>query len=76
MNMETVLVQLKHAKAKQLLLNLEELDIIEIKESTQQPVSESTKVSDLRKMMKPPFETNEEIDKQLEQLRNEWERDF
>jgi hypothetical protein len=74
--METVIVQLKHEKAKKLLQNLAEMDLIEIKESTPPPINESTKISDLRKLMKPPFETNDEIDKKLEQLRNEWERDF
>lgn len=74
--MEKVVVQLKHAKAKELLQNLAEMDLIEIKESTSHPENESTKISNLRKMMKPPSETNDGIDTKLEELRNEWERNF
>jgi hypothetical protein len=74
--METVIVTLKNAKAKKLLQDLEELDLIEVKEITSLQQNTSTKISDLKDMMKPPFESNEEIDKQLAQLSSEWDRNF
>lgn len=74
--METVIVTLKNAKAKKLLQDLEEMDLIEIREK---PASSNTnasfKISDLAGMIKSPM-SEEEINKQIEELRNEWERNF
>lgn len=67
---------LKNAKAKKLLQDLEEMDLIEIREK---PASSNTnasfKISDLAGMIKSPM-SEEEINKQIEELRNEWERNF
>lgn len=76
--METVTVRIKHEKAKRLLQDLEDLDLIEMVEDSyliKRPQA-ATKISDLPNVMQGPLENNEKIDKQLDQLRNEWERNF
>lgn len=73
--METVIVTLKHAKAKKLLQDLEEMDLIQLSEN---PILikkySNSKISELRQLIEPMSE--EEIDKQLKELRDEWERNF
>jgi hypothetical protein len=71
--METVIVRLKHAGAKKLLLELEALELIELKLDSSAPETISTSISDLKNMMKKPLD-GESIDEQLKKLRNEWER--
>jgi hypothetical protein len=66
--METVLVQLTNKKAYNLLKDLEELDIIKL-------IKRSPDIASLRGMIKTPM-SNEEIDKQLTELRDERKRDF
>jgi len=66
--METVIVQLTNKKAYKLLKDLEELDIIKL-------MKRSPDIASLRGMIKTPM-SNEEIDKQLAELRDEWKRDF
>ena len=73
--METVVVQLKHAKAKQLLQNVAEMDLIQVigdASLLRKPVSP---ISDLKGQIHTPM-TEEQINQQLEQLRNDWERTF
>jgi hypothetical protein len=65
--METVIVQLTNKKAYKLLEDMEELDLIKLKKSPD--------VSALRGMIKTPM-SNEDIDKQLAELRGEWKRDI
>lgn len=74
--METVIVTLKNPKAKKLLLDLEELDLIRIEENANIPKNASSfHVSDLKNMIRSPM-SEEEINKQLAQLRDERERNF
>lgn len=74
--METVIVTLKNAKAKKLLQDLEEMDLIKIEENPDIPTdTASFNVTDLKNMIRSPM-SEEEINKQLAQLRNEWERNF
>lgn len=70
--METLVIGLKNEKAKQLLTDLAALDLIEI----QEPKTEAgERLSHLRLKTKSRM-TNEEIDRQLLKLREEWERDI
>jgi hypothetical protein len=74
--METVMVTLKHAKAKKLLLDLEEMDLIQIiDDQTLIRKPSISKISNLKNKIITPM-TNEQIDQQLGDLRNEWERNF
>jgi hypothetical protein len=66
--MDTITIQLTNQKAYKLLEDMEELNLIQI-------VKKSPKLSSLRGMIKSPM-TNEEIDKQLNDLRDEWQRDI
>ena len=66
--METVIIQLTNQKAYKLLQDMEELDLIRV-------LKEPVKLSSLRGQIKIPM-SNEEIDKQLNAIRNEWQRDF
>lgn len=69
---------LKHEKAKKLLEDLEELDIIKLNEVPflrKATPSAYMPMSELRDLIKEPM-SEEEIDKQLQALRNEWERNF
>lgn len=67
---------LKHASAKKLLRDLEEMDLITV---TEQPTTSkdfsSVKISELKNLMQEPKD-GENVDQQIEQLRNEWERNF
>ncbi len=66
--METVLIELTNQKAYKLLQDMEELNLIRL-------LKDSPKLSSLRGKIKSPM-TNEEIDKQLSDLRKEWQRDI
>jgi hypothetical protein len=66
--MDTITIQLTNQKAYKLLEDMEELNLIHI-------VKQTSKISSLRGMIKTPM-TNEEIDKQLNELRSEWQRDI
>jgi len=66
--METVVVQLTNKKAYKLLEDLEELELIKL-------LKKSPDVSTLKGAIKTPM-SNEDIDKQLNQIRGEWQRDF
>lgn len=69
--METIIVGLKNEKARQLLTDLAALDIIEIKE--QPTVAPTGKLSELKYKIKSRM-TEEQIDMQLQKLRDEWQR--
>ncbi len=72
--METVIVTLKHAKAKKLLQDLEEMDVIEIQDSSYLSKKPATdKIGNLKFAITTPM-SESSIDEQLSQLRNEWER--
>ena len=73
--METVLVQLKHEKARQLLENLADMDLIQLIDDANMLRKPLSSISDLKGKIQTPM-TEEEINQQLEQLRNEWERNF
>ena len=66
--MDTIIIQLTNQKAYKLLEDMEELNLIRI-------IKEPTGLSSLRGRVKSPM-SNEEIDKQLNEIRNEWQRDF
>jgi len=58
--MDTVIIQLRNQKAYKLLLNIEELELIRLLKSPD--------ITSLRGMIKTPM-SNEEIDKQLNEIR-------
>jgi len=66
--MDKVVIQLTNQKAYKLLEDMEELNLIQI-------LKDSPKISSLRGMIKSRM-SNEEIDKQLNELREEWQRDI
>lgn len=66
--MERIVIELTNQKAYRLLKELEELNLIRV-------VKTPVKISSLRGMIQSKM-TETQIDKQLEQLRNEWKRDF
>jgi hypothetical protein len=65
--MDTVLIQLTNQKAYKLLEDMEELNLIRL-------LKDSPKISSIRGQVKTPM-NNEEIDKQLNAIRKEWQRD-
>jgi len=65
--MDTVIIQLTNQKAYKLLLDMQELELIKLLKSPD--------IASLRGMVKTPM-SNEEIDKQLNEMRDEWNRDF
>jgi hypothetical protein len=66
--MDTVIIQLTNQKAYKLLEDMEELNLIKV-------LKEPSKLSSLRGQIKTPM-SNDEIDKQLITIRNEWQREF
>jgi hypothetical protein len=66
--MDTVIIQLTNQKAYKLLEDMEELDLIKV-------LKGSPDISSLRGLIKTPM-SNEDIDKQLKEIRKEWQRDF
>ncbi|HZY35093.1 MAG TPA: hypothetical protein VFE53_00510 [Mucilaginibacter sp.] len=66
--MDTVIIELTNQKAYKLLEDMEELNLIRV-------IKEPTKLSALRGRIKSQM-SNEEIDKQLNDIRDEWQRDF
>jgi hypothetical protein len=66
--MDTVIIQLTNQKAYKLLEDMEELDLIKV-------LKGSPDISSLRGLIKTPM-SNEDIDKQLNEIRKEWQRDF
>ncbi len=66
--MKTIEIEIIDDKALKLLLDMEEMHLIRVVRN-QEPLSE------LRKQIKSPM-TTQEIDSQLNTLRNEWKRDI
>jgi hypothetical protein len=66
--MDTVIIQLTNQKAYKLLEDMEELELIKV-------LKKSTTISSLRGLIKNPM-NNEDIDKQLNSIREEWQRNF
>jgi hypothetical protein len=66
--MDTVIIQLTNQKAYKLLEDMEELNLIKV-------LKEPSKLASLRGQIKTRM-SNEEIDKQLIAIRNEWQREF
>ena len=64
--MNTIEIEIKDDKALKLLLDMEEMHLIRVVRN-QRPLSE------LRKQVKSPM-SEQEIDSQLNTLRNEWKR--
>lgn len=66
--MDTLVIELTNSKAYKLLQDVEELNLIKV-------IKKKVKISELRGKLTTKM-TNEEIDKQLNDLRNEWQRNF
>lgn len=66
--MKTIEIEITDNKALKLLLDMEEMHLIKV-------VRNRSLLSELRKQIKSPM-TNQEIDSQLNTLRNEWKRDI
>ena len=65
--METLIIELTNDKAYKLLQDMEELKLIRVLKKT-------SKLSSLRQKIKVQM-SNADIDKQLNTIRKEWERD-
>jgi hypothetical protein len=72
--METVLVGLKNEKAKKLLKDLEDLNLIELLNSDQKSTIK-TKLSELKDSVISKM-SEAEIDEQLQSIHNEWQKDI
>ena len=66
--MTTLIIELRNEKALRLLQDLEDLQIIRV-------IKNPTKLSALRSKIKTKM-SNEVIDKQISDLRGEWQRDI
>jgi len=66
--MDTLIIQLTNQKAYKLLEDMEELNLIRV-------IKKPVQITSLRGLIKTPM-SNEEIDKQLSDMRNEWQRDI
>jgi hypothetical protein len=66
--MTTLTIELRNEKALRLLQDLEDLQIIRV-------IKNPTKLSALRSKIKTKM-TNDAIDKQVNDLRGEWQRDI
>lgn len=66
--METIEIEITDSKALKLLLDMEEMNLIKV-------VKRKSKVSSLRAQIKSPMNDNE-INNQINLLRNEWKRDI
>lgn len=66
--MKTIEIEITDDKALKLLLDMEKMHLIKVVRN-QRPLSK------LRKQIKSPM-TDQEIDSQLNTLRNEWKRDI
>ena len=74
--METILIGLKNTKARKLLKDLEDLDMIEVLEEGNEVVKKyGQKISALKNQIQSPM-SEQEIDKQLLSIRKEWQRDI
>ncbi|HVX24979.1 MAG TPA: hypothetical protein VHB70_01460 [Parafilimonas sp.] len=69
--METILVGLKNEKAKKLLKDLEDLNLIELLEKGDTKINLSELKDNIVSKM-----SEAEIDNQLQSIREEWQRDI
>ena len=72
--METVLVGLKNQKAKELLKDLEDLNLIELLDKDKKHASAAS-LSALKDAINSKM-SESEIDNQLQSIRDEWQRDI
>lgn len=71
--METLIIALKNEKARKLLRDLEELEIIQVVgERYEHKKSSELRISDLKNKIASPMNENT-IDTQLREIRNEWQ---
>ncbi len=70
--METLLVKLKHEKARKLLQDLEDLEILEVKEAYNDKKFRASKISDIKNKVTLRM-SEEAINQQLSEIRNEWQ---
>ncbi len=71
--METLVITLKNDKARKLLQDLEELDILEVMDGAYlHTKTEESKISDLKNKIASPMK-EDAIDEQLQKIRNEWQ---
>lgn len=66
--MKTIEIEITNDKALKLLMDMEEMNLIKV-------VRKQTPLSALRSQVKAPM-TEQEIETQLNTLRNEWKRDI
>ena len=71
--METLVIKVKSDKARRLIQDLEELDILEVMETSliQKKIT-SLNVSDLKNKISLPM-NEDAINEQIEKIRNEWQ---
>ena len=72
--METVLVGLKNQKAKKLLKDLEDLNLIELLDKDKEHPN-NARLSSLKDAINSKM-SESEIDNQLQSIRDEWQRDI
>ncbi len=70
--METLLVKLKHERARKLLQDLEDMEILEVKEVYNDKRFRASKISDIKNKVTLRM-SEEDINQQLSQIRNEWQ---
>jgi len=70
--MDTILIQLNHHKALQLILDLEDLDLIKVLKKSMAP---NQKLSD-KYAGKLSKESGEQLQQYINKTRNEWNRDI
>jgi hypothetical protein len=71
--METLVITLKNAKARKLLQDLEELEILKVIDDPYlQRRTINSKISDLKSKIASPMK-EDAIDEQLQKIRNEWQ---
>ncbi len=66
--MDTIEIEINNPKAMKLLLDMEELNLIKV-------IKKKVSLSGLRKQVQSPM-SEEDINRQLTSLRNEWQRDI
>jgi hypothetical protein len=71
--METLIIRLKTDKARKLIQDLEDLEILKVIDKPYlRRQSENSKISELKNKIATPMK-DDAINRQLEQIRNEWQ---
>lgn len=73
--MEALLVKLKNEKARKLLQDLEDMEILEVKEAYNNKKFGALKKSDIKNKVTLRM-SEEAINQQLSEIRNEWQSDI